>query len=127
MEDSGSNLAFIAGWIIGTFVFAIIGYLLGKNLKGKAIAGLWLGLILGPIGLLIIFLLTDLRPHCPRCGSVINPNYPVCPNCKSDIESSKIENIPDNSLKKKIVCQKCGNNFVASFNKGKLSNVKVNC
>jgi hypothetical protein len=71
-------------WMIigGLCVSAIIEAIIGK-MKGQPIGGLIFGLLLGPLGWLITFLVSDVRPKCPACGGVVVPGFPKCKNCGS--------------------------------------------
>jgi hypothetical protein len=85
----------------------VAGYVLGAR-KGMGGLGFILGMILGPIGLLVIAMLQgDSRvPHlkpvghnlrksstwgpggtrpCPACGEQISPSVDVCPMCRGRI------------------------------------------
>jgi hypothetical protein len=68
----------VPGIIIGAVVGALIG-----QLKGRAGAGMFFGLLLGPIGWLIVAVGPNLMPKCPECGGVIVEGARKCKNCGS--------------------------------------------
>ena len=68
----------------GLALSAVVGGMIGQA-KGQAGAGVALGLLLGPIGWLVVFLQSDPRPRCPLCGGVIVPGARKCKNCGSDL------------------------------------------
>ena len=68
--------------IIGSGVGAIIG-----QSKGRTGAGAFLGLLLGPIGWLVVAVGPNMKLKCPLCGGVIVEGAIKCKNCGSDIKS----------------------------------------
>jgi hypothetical protein len=50
--------------------------------------GFWLGLFLGPAGVIAAGFL-DARPQCPQCGGRLNntaiQKFSVCPHCRVDL------------------------------------------
>jgi hypothetical protein len=72
--------AFVVGWF-ASIVFAA-GFGAQKNALGT---GMFLGFMLGPIGMIAAGLL-DGRPTCERCGGRQNmrpdgDHYPICEHC----------------------------------------------
>lgn len=65
---------------------AVAGYLIGQQ-KGTAGQGAALGLLLGPIGLLIIFATAGNRVECPFCRERIHPDAVVCPHCQRGVRA----------------------------------------
>ena len=87
-------------------LFAIIGHSIGKP-KGRAVDGLLLGLILGPIGLLIIALMGSNGSKCPHCGGMSNKGATVCCHCGRDLYAVK-------RRVAKVTCPMCGAAIVRS-------------
>lgn len=58
----------------------LIGSLVGLA-RGRLFFGFFLGLLLGPIGWIIVALCTDLRHKCPACFGSIDPRATVCRHC----------------------------------------------
>lgn len=71
-------------------ICAVIGTLLSKHFKGREGPGLLLGLFLGPLGLLLIFAISDKRPKCPECRSAINAGARKCAKCGASILSQSV-------------------------------------
>lgn len=76
-------------WVLGTFVvFGAIGMLIGQR-KGRVAAGLFFGMLLGPIG----WLVTALGPTrqqlvssaCPHCQGLLPNNQRQCNHCGNGI------------------------------------------
>jgi hypothetical protein len=72
----------VAWWIFQTLVGAVI----GKS-KGRLDSGVFWSFLLGPIGWLIVALMSDLRQKCPECGGVVVAGARKCKNCGSVIGS----------------------------------------
>lgn len=77
------------GYELLTFnaVCAIVGTLLSKHYRGRELVGFLLGLILGPLGLLLIFAISDQRPKCPDCKSPVLPGARKCARCGGEIRA----------------------------------------
>ena len=73
-------MEFLVLWFISGLVGAAIG-----SSKERTLAGLILGLILGPIGWLFIAISSGGRKRCPSCRSWVDKLATVCPRCSRDI------------------------------------------
>ncbi len=63
----------------------LIGYSIG-NKKGQPGAGFFLGLLLGPIGWLIIALSKDKnKKPCPFCKEPTHKDATVCSHCQKEL------------------------------------------
>ncbi|MFN7609578.1 MAG: zinc ribbon domain-containing protein [bacterium] len=81
-------------WIAIGFVGALI----AKNKGNSSCLGMIISLILGPIGLLIVFFLPDNEwgklkrsghtKQCPYCAEYVRPDAQVCKHCGRDIGNS---------------------------------------
>jgi hypothetical protein len=72
----GSSDSFLLGWLASAAIGGIVG-----AAKGRAFAGAVWGLILGPLGWLVIFVAPDQRPKCPECGGEVILGANRCKNC----------------------------------------------
>jgi hypothetical protein len=68
--------------------FGIVGAMIGSR-KGSGCAGFALGIILGPIGLLIALVMKGKRVNCPYCKELISKDATVCPKCQRDQPGNK--------------------------------------
>lgn len=76
------NMEYLIVW---TF-FALVGALIGQS-KGRTTAGVIFGLLVGPIGWLIVAIGPNLKPKCPECGGVIVAGARKCKNCGSTLKT----------------------------------------
>lgn len=73
-------------WVI---LGALVGAAIGQK-KNRVGAGFFFGLILGPIGWLIIAVGPDLAPKgqaCPHCGGAMVAGKTVCQHCGREVRS----------------------------------------
>ena len=81
--DSGGLLCIVViSWIFWGCIGALIGYF-----KGRAGPGCLWGIVLGPIGCLIIACYDDIRPRCPACRKIVDGQAQLCPYCRSDLSA----------------------------------------
>ena len=80
-------ISLLSGLIIG----AIIG-----ALKSRTGLGLILGMLLGPIGWIIMLFMRTHRHKCFHCGGVVEAGNKTCVNCGSDIPIIKKHNDRNN-------------------------------
>ena len=78
------SLAAVA-WI---FVFGVLGWLVGAR-KDSETFGAILGVLLGPLGVLIAALI-DNRPMCQQCGTRLNASPKICPGCREAVIDSTL-------------------------------------
>ena len=53
--------------------------------KGAGFSGFVIGILLGPIGVIIILLSKGNQKKCPFCVELVNEKAVVCPHCQRDI------------------------------------------
>jgi hypothetical protein len=69
----------------GSGVAALIGLLLGLG-KGRGFLGFCLGLLLGPIGWVMVMCLSNVSRKCPHCGGGMPAgNFTRCRHCGQDL------------------------------------------
>lgn len=71
----------IGFWIVCGVAGAII-----ASRHNSGVAGFFLGILLGPIGVIAAFAL-DGRRKCPQCASRMNDGAKVCPQCRSALSA----------------------------------------
>ena len=70
------------GVVVGLGISAAIGYAIGKATRRAGPAGLWLGLLLGPLGWLLVLVMADNRRRCPTCKGALPDGTPArCRHC----------------------------------------------
>ncbi len=65
-------------------ICAIIASVVGAR-KGRPVLGFLLGLLCGPIGILITLLIKGNRRECSHCRERIHKNASICPHCQTEI------------------------------------------
>lgn len=70
--------------LLGALVGALVGRMIGAR-RGRERAGTWWGLLLGPLGWLIVAAGPDLRPKCPACRGPVEPDATRCRGCGEDL------------------------------------------
>jgi uncharacterized membrane protein len=69
-------------WIVSILISAVIG-----ARKGSPLGGTILGLILGPLGTVIVLLSGDKnRSACPYCAEQIQKAAKICPHCHKELQ-----------------------------------------
>lgn len=80
--------------LVGLFIMGIIGVVVARAKNRSDAEGFWFGLLLGPLGLVIVALLPSrssveaedsLRP-CPYCAEKIQSAARVCRFCNREVE-----------------------------------------
>jgi hypothetical protein len=74
-------------WSLAAIVCALIGAGVGRQ-RGQQDTGLLLGLLLGPVGVVVAALLPDRaeeRRPCPHCAEMIRVAASVCRFCGRDV------------------------------------------
>ena len=81
MSDAALPILF---WLL----FGWIGLLIGQR-KGRPTGGFLLGVLLGPLGWLVVALGPSYLPKCPACLGHVNPRASMCRHCGSFLVSSR--------------------------------------
>lgn len=75
-------------FVIGFFTWiasGIAAMIIATPKKGAS-AGMIMGLILGPLGVIAAFAL-DFRPLCAQCHEHVNDGAKICPHCHSKFQN----------------------------------------
>jgi hypothetical protein len=67
-------------WIVCPIVGAFIG-----NARGRALGGFLAGLLLGPLGLIVAFMLKPMGRECASCRGIVPAQATKCLHCGSDL------------------------------------------
>ena len=95
-------MSFLIVWIVCGIVAAMIGS--GKGATGS---GFFLGLILGPLGILIAIFMKGNRRKCPSCHEVIDPTAMKCPKCQADLTPKDAPVLIDGEVSVENETKKC--------------------
>ena len=71
-------------WILALVISAIIASILGSR-KGIGASSFFFGLILGPLGIILVLLSKGKRVACPFCDKLIYMTSTVCPHCEKEL------------------------------------------
>ncbi len=72
----GWLLVALGWWLLFAAVVGAIG-----AVKGRPGLGCALGLLLGPVGLVILLVMSGTLRDCPHCSALISRVAPVCSRC----------------------------------------------
>lgn len=93
MPAQSADPAVFMLWAILLFFCGGMGGIITSNRTGNGSTGFWLGLLLGPLGVLISFfvgsekakqgnlLATGQRKKCPMCAELVQPEALICKHC----------------------------------------------
>lgn len=79
MDDVGIICVVVVCWLSCSF----LGYLAGQA-KCAAAEGAILGLVFGPLGIIVACFI-DGRPKCPHCSGRYDAGAKVCPHCRASL------------------------------------------
>jgi RNA polymerase subunit RPABC4/transcription elongation factor Spt4 len=88
--------------IVIWLLFGIIGGLIGSK-KDAGCLGFTVGILLGPIGIIIALVMKGNQRKCPACKKLIDPKATICPYCHSDVQKLFKQNDPNEQTQ----CPKC--------------------
>jgi len=57
---------------------------------GSPVSGFLIGILLGPIGLIIALISGSQLPKCPYCAERIQRDAKVCPHCRKELPDPNI-------------------------------------
>jgi hypothetical protein len=70
---------YVVIWLVCGFIAAMVG-----SRKGAGGTGFCLGILLGPLGILIAVFMKGSRRQCVYCKELIHPKATVCPHCQRE-------------------------------------------
>lgn len=77
----------------------LVGWLIGKS-KQREGAGILYGLLLGPLGWIVMILFPSAGMKCPHCGGIAKKGCSVCCHCGRDL-------FPHPKREPKVACPIC--------------------
>lgn len=91
-------------WVV---IFGAFGAIVGARGNARG-TGMLLGILFGPIGILVSFAL-DKRDRCPKCKSRVEPGAMICSKCHCHlIEQPSEEEYDDTPETVDFACKHCG-------------------
>lgn len=72
-------------WVVCGFIAAAIG-----SRKGASGSSFVIGLLLGPLGIVIVLVSKGHRVECPHCRELMHPDASVCPHCQRAISAESL-------------------------------------
>ncbi|MGH2663741.1 MAG: hypothetical protein ACRDH8_13260 [Actinomycetota bacterium] len=85
---------------VDALVFSVAAALVRQGRGGYFLSGFLWGLLLGPIGLLVVAIVKPpayrpghMRRECPHCRESIKLEATVCPHCQREIEGDISEEL----------------------------------
>ncbi len=72
-------------WLVGIIVSMLI-----SIPRGNAVIGFIVGLLLGPLGILVVLFISDRRPRCMHCKQLVEADDVICPHCRKETRLSRI-------------------------------------
>ncbi|MFA5056471.1 MAG: zinc ribbon domain-containing protein [Opitutaceae bacterium] len=87
MSENNAVLA-VAIAVIVCVACGFIGYFVADR-KNMGPVGAILGVLLGPVGVLIAAVALDARQQCPKCRERINEGATICPHCKAELKINR--------------------------------------
>ncbi|MSU59616.1 MAG: hypothetical protein EXS35_15860 [Pedosphaera sp.] len=84
---SPDDLKFLAALVVPLFFMSIIGFGIGHR-RGRGGLGFLLGLLLGPIGWLLILCFERGGIKCPECLSIVPKGAIRCRYCRAELTES---------------------------------------
>lgn len=70
--------------VLGWFICAVISAAIGSS-KGETVSAFIMGIILGPLGILVALLSSGNRIPCPACREKIHKKAAICPHCRTQL------------------------------------------
>jgi len=69
-------------------LMGLVGFVIG-NVKGRALFGFCLGILLGPIGWILVLCFGNAGAECQMCRKAIDPLAKICPYCRSAVVAER--------------------------------------
>ena len=88
-------------WVLCAVVAAVVG-----SRQDRVVAGLFLGLVFGPFGILFATLIRSYRAPCPFCRASMRFDAFVCPHCRKDITVDERQLIDEQKVVSSASAQK---------------------
>lgn len=77
-------------WILVWVVCIITATILGSH-KGMGPSSFFFGLILGPLGVILVYISKGKRVACPFCDRPVYMTSTICPHCEKEIPATNTD------------------------------------